>query len=199
MRSNLTRIMKRLPPVFPPYWTLSMTSRARYSGQRIRTGAPWYMQEIRMGMHKSLFFREDKSYIGCRFHRTVVTLCNPGEHILVEEWTYPSAMTDCQGLGILPAPVKVDGEGLSAVDLEYVLSTWEENARNSKRCGDFSPESLNCPYSFSRPHVLYTIPVGQNPTGAVSVSYLFWGVWPTYLGMVDYGRWAKEGYIWNLC
>ncbi|KAF8520678.1 pyridoxal phosphate-dependent transferase [Gautieria morchelliformis] len=83
------------------------------------------------------------------FHRSMVTFCNPGEHVLVEEWTYPSTMNDIQSLGMFATPVKVDGEGMSAVDLEHVLSTWDESVRKAKR-----------------PHVIYTIPVGQNPTGA---------------------------------
>ncbi|GJN90777.1 hypothetical protein Rhopal_003791-T1 [Rhodotorula paludigena] len=81
--------------------------------------------------------------------KVVRLLCDPGEHILLEEFTFPSAMgpwvpQDCKGV-----PVKMDGRGLRADDLEHVLSTWEATHPGIKR-----------------PHVLYTIPCAQNPTGS---------------------------------
>ncbi|KAF9782205.1 PLP-dependent transferase [Thelephora terrestris] len=80
--------------------------------------------------------------------RIVTTFTNHGDWILAEEWTYPSALSTVQPWGIKAAPVTVDGEGLSAVDLRKILAGWDEAERGGKR-----------------PHVLYTIPVGQNPTG----------------------------------
>ncbi|KAF9651722.1 PLP-dependent transferase [Thelephora ganbajun] len=80
--------------------------------------------------------------------RIVTTFANPGDWILAEEWTYPSALASAHPWGIKAAPVAIDGEGLCAVDLRRVLSEWNEVERGGKR-----------------PHVLYTIPVGQNPTG----------------------------------
>lgn len=55
----------------------------------------------------------------------------------MEEWTYPTPMNDTLPLNVFAVPVKVDGEGMSAVDLEHVLSTWDETARNAKRCANF--------------------------------------------------------------
>ncbi|KAF8574795.1 PLP-dependent transferase [Ramaria rubella] len=75
-------------------------------------------------------------------------LCNPGDLILAEEWSYPSVIVAAQSLGISLVSIKVDGGGMSAIDLENVLSTWDETARKNKR-----------------PTTMYTIPVGQNPTG----------------------------------
>ena len=46
-------------------------------------------------------------------------------------------MNDTLPLNVFAVPVKVDGEGMSAVDLEHVLSTWDETARNAKRCANF--------------------------------------------------------------
>lgn len=80
--------------------------------------------------------------------KVVTTFANPGEWILAEEWTYPSALFTAQPWGVKAAPVAIDSEGLSAVDLRSVLAGWNEADRGGKR-----------------PHVLYTIPVGQNPTG----------------------------------
>lgn len=83
------------------------------------------------------------------FGRAIQTLCNPGEMFLTEEWTYPSALASAKPHGVNPVSVKIDGEGMRSDDLRKVLSEWNESLRGAPR-----------------PHVLYTVPVGQNPTGA---------------------------------
>ncbi|KAI0082536.1 PLP-dependent transferase [Panus rudis PR-1116 ss-1] len=81
--------------------------------------------------------------------RAVQTLCNPGEYFLTEEWTYPSALASSRPFNVKPVAVAMDGEGMVVGDLKNVLSGWDEKARGAPR-----------------PHVLYTVPVGQNPSGA---------------------------------
>lgn len=62
-----------------------------------------------------------------------MTFANPGDFILAEEWTYPTAFASAQPFGIKLAPVAIDGEGLSAVDLRRVLAEWDEIERGAKR------------------------------------------------------------------
>ncbi|TDL29994.1 PLP-dependent transferase [Rickenella mellea] len=81
--------------------------------------------------------------------RAVQTLCNPHEFILAEEFTYPSALASAHPFDVRAAAVKIDGQGMRSDDLRSVLEGWDEEARGGKR-----------------PHVMYTVPVGQNPTGA---------------------------------
>ncbi|KIJ70016.1 hypothetical protein HYDPIDRAFT_77313 [Hydnomerulius pinastri MD-312] len=83
------------------------------------------------------------------WNRAVFTLCNPGEGVLCEEWTYPSAIAAMMPGSIKPVPVAMDGQGMRSDDLERVLSTWDADVRQ-----------------MPRPHVMYIIPVGQNPTGS---------------------------------
>ena len=85
--------------------------------------------------------------------KALQTLCNPGEMFVTEEWTYPSALASARPYGVLPVAIKIDNEGMRSDDLRRILSEWDEEARGAKR-----------------PHVMYTVPVGQNPTGAVSNS-----------------------------
>ncbi|KAH9855019.1 PLP-dependent transferase [Lenzites betulinus] len=80
--------------------------------------------------------------------RAVLTLCNPGEAFITEDWTYPSALASSQPWGIHPVGVSMDSEGMRSDELRKLLAEWDEAARGSKR-----------------PHVLYTVPIGQNPTG----------------------------------
>ncbi|RXW11691.1 hypothetical protein EST38_g14164 [Candolleomyces aberdarensis] len=81
--------------------------------------------------------------------KAMLTLCNPGEGVLVGVWTYPSALACMLPHNIKPVLVAMDGEGIRADALRDLLLGWDAEARR-----------------MPRPHVMYTIPVGQNPTGA---------------------------------
>ncbi|EGD88480.1 hypothetical protein H113_03418 [Trichophyton rubrum MR1459] len=77
-------------------------------------------------------------------------LCKPGDMILTEEYTFCSAMEGAAAQGVTPFPVKVDAEGLLATSLDEILTNWDPAAHGGAR----------------KPIVLYTVPSGQNPTGA---------------------------------
>lgn len=72
-----------------------------------------------------------------------------GDAILTEEYTFSTALETAAPLGIRVFGVKMDEQGLRADSLDEVLETWDERARGARR-----------------PTVLYTVPSGQNPTGA---------------------------------
>lgn len=59
----------------------------------------------------------------------VTTLCNPGDGFLVEEATYPSAVSTAWPSGMRPVAVSMDNEGLSATGLAQVLEEWDVEAR----------------------------------------------------------------------
>ncbi|KAG8894997.1 hypothetical protein FRB99_000821, partial [Tulasnella sp. 403] len=83
------------------------------------------------------------------WNRVVETLCNDGDGLLVEEWSYPSALFTSRPHGVHPVPIAMDGQGMCAEALERTLKDWDEKERG-----------------FRRPHVMYLVPVGQNPSGA---------------------------------
>ncbi|KAI0340764.1 PLP-dependent transferase [Trametopsis cervina] len=83
--------------------------------------------------------------------RAVLTLCNRGEFFLTEEWSYPSALASGKPYGILPVAIAMDSEGMDPVDLRKTLAGWDVAARGGPR-----------------PHVMYTVPIGQNPSGATA-------------------------------
>jgi len=85
--------------------------------------------------------------------KIVGMLVERGDAILVEEWTYPSAINTFMPYETETVAIKIDGEGIIPEHLEHVMSTWDEQARGKQR-----------------PHVLYTIPTGQNPTGATMMA-----------------------------
>ncbi|KAF9090023.1 hypothetical protein BGX29_005521 [Mortierella sp. GBA35] len=85
------------------------------------------------------------------YSKVVGMLCNRGDKILVEEWTYPTALETLEPLGIGHVAVEMDGEGMTATGLKRILDNWGT-----------TPEQANDP----KPRVVYVIPTGQNPTGA---------------------------------
>ncbi|OAX35057.1 PLP-dependent transferase [Rhizopogon vinicolor AM-OR11-026] len=71
-----------------------------------------------------------------------------GDYFLTDEFSFPS-MTNCPlAYGIKWVGIKMDSGGIIPEELEKVLAKWDEVKLGR------------------RPHVLYIIPVGQNPTGS---------------------------------
>lgn len=85
------------------------------------------------------------------FAKACSMVCNRGDKVLVEEWTYPAALEMMEPLGIGHVPVKMDGEGMSAVALKDMLDNWGSNPEQAQE---------------AKPRVVYLIPTGQNPTGS---------------------------------
>lgn len=71
-----------------------------------------------------------------------------GDRVLMEEYTFSTAQETMEALGIGAVGVRMDGGGLVPSELRKVLEGWDEAEMGRK------------------PHVLYTVPTGQNPTGA---------------------------------
>ncbi|GAA6061023.1 hypothetical protein JCM10212_001079 [Sporobolomyces blumeae] len=82
--------------------------------------------------------------------KIVTTLCEPGDGVLCEEWTYPSALATAWPTGMKPVPLPMDGGGLTVEGMDHLLATWDPAEHDGMR----------------RPRILYTVPVCQNPTGA---------------------------------
>ena len=74
----------------------------------------------------------------------------PGDYMLTEEYVYPSALEAAVPMGVRPVGVRMDAEGILPSHMDEILSSWDPSTRNGA----------------ARPRVLYTIPSGQNPTGA---------------------------------
>ncbi|KDQ31486.1 hypothetical protein PLEOSDRAFT_1036482 [Pleurotus ostreatus PC15] len=65
--------------------------------------------------------------------KCVQTFCNPGDGILVSEWTYPSAVATMVPYNIKPVPVPMDGLGMSSVGLRKVLEEWDGSVSGMPR------------------------------------------------------------------
>ena len=77
-------------------------------------------------------------------------LINRGDYILTEAYTFSSAAETARPLGAIWVGVDVDEEGLLPSSLDSILSEWDPSIHNNK----------------PKPFLLYTVPTGQNPTGA---------------------------------
>lgn len=76
-------------------------------------------------------------------------LCERGDYILAEEYTFSSAVETGLPLGVKFIGLKMDDQGLIPEAMDALLSNWDVVARGARK-----------------PFVLYTVPSGQNPTGA---------------------------------
>jgi aromatic amino acid aminotransferase I len=73
--------------------------------------------------------------------------CNRGAAVFTEEYTYPGFISSTLLLGLHTVGIRMDDDGLITEELARTLRTWDDSKG-------------------SRPRFLYTIPSGQNPTGA---------------------------------
>jgi aromatic amino acid aminotransferase I len=76
-------------------------------------------------------------------------LCEKGDYILGDEYTFASTVETARPLGLEFLGIKMDAEGLIPEDMDDLLTNWDTKARGARK-----------------PFVLYTVPSGQNPTGA---------------------------------
>lgn len=74
-----------------------------------------------------------------------------GDAVMVEEWTYPGAMNAYLPYDVNVVGLPMDHEGIIPEDMEKVLASWDESKG-------------------PRPRMLYTVPTGQNPTGATMLA-----------------------------
>jgi aromatic amino acid aminotransferase I len=80
---------------------------------------------------------------------TLRMLSRPGDVMLSEEYTFATAVETALPLGVRVMGVSMDAEGLLPSAMDDILSNWNIEARGGRK-----------------PHLLYTVPTGQNPTGA---------------------------------
>ncbi|GKT83579.1 aromatic amino acid aminotransferase [Colletotrichum tofieldiae] len=72
------------------------------------------------------------------------------DSVLTEEYSFSTALETIAPLGVKAVGVPVDAEGLLPEAMDEILTKWDPEARGGRR----------------KPHLLYTVPSGQNPTGA---------------------------------
>ena len=72
-----------------------------------------------------------------------------GDFILAEEYTFATAIETGAPLGVRAVAVKMDAEGILPSHVDELLSGWDAVTRGAPK-----------------PRLLYTVPSGQNPTGA---------------------------------
>lgn len=76
-------------------------------------------------------------------------LCNRGEYLLTEEYSFSSAMETARPMGLRLIGVPMDERGMLASALDELLTNWDPVARDGPK-----------------PFVMYTVPTGQNPTSS---------------------------------
>lgn len=72
-----------------------------------------------------------------------------GDYMMTEEYTFATAVETAAPMGVKTLGIAMDDQGLLPSDLDHLLSTWDTGSRRARK-----------------PFLLYTVPSGQNPTGA---------------------------------
>jgi aromatic amino acid aminotransferase I len=72
-----------------------------------------------------------------------------GDSVLTEDFSFSTALETIEPLGIKVVGSRIDDQGLVPEAMDELLTKWDEAARGARK-----------------PHLLYTIPCGHNPTGA---------------------------------
>ncbi|KAK2610974.1 hypothetical protein N8I77_004359 [Diaporthe amygdali] len=73
-----------------------------------------------------------------------------GDSVMMDEFAFSTALETAEPLGIKVIGVAIDDEGMIPESMDEMLSNWDPKERNGAR----------------KPHVVYTVPSGGNPTGA---------------------------------
>jgi aromatic amino acid aminotransferase I / 2-aminoadipate transaminase len=76
-------------------------------------------------------------------------LCNRGDYLLTEEYSFSSAMETARPMGLRLIGVPMDERGMLPAALDEVLTNWDPVSRGGPK-----------------PFVMYTVPTGQNPTAS---------------------------------
>ena len=76
--------------------------------------------------------------------------CTRGDYILTEEYTFCTAAETARPMGVQCIGIQMDEQGLLPSHLDSVVSNWDSAAHGGA----------------PKPWLLYTVPSGQNPTGA---------------------------------
>lgn len=82
------------------------------------------------------------------WNHVIAVLCNPGEKIIMAEWVFTTTKVTMPAHFVSAAKVAMDSEDIRADTLRERLANWHTEAEGAPR-----------------PHVMYVIPIGQNPTG----------------------------------
>ncbi|KAK9444421.1 Pyridoxal phosphate-dependent transferase, major domain protein [Metarhizium brunneum] len=72
-----------------------------------------------------------------------------GDSVLTEDFSFSTALETMAPLGVKVFGTPIDDEGLVPEAMDMLLTNWDDKERGARK-----------------PHVLYTVPSGQNPTGA---------------------------------
>lgn len=72
-----------------------------------------------------------------------------GDSVLTEDFSFSTALETISPLGIKAVGAEIDEQGLIPEKMDDLLSNWDAGVRGARK-----------------PHLLYTVPSGQNPTGA---------------------------------
>jgi aromatic amino acid aminotransferase I / 2-aminoadipate transaminase len=67
------------------------------------------------------------------FYTCLRMLVEQGDYVIMEEFTYSSAISTCGPMGIKIVGIEMDDLGMTATGLDAVLSSWDVKARGARK------------------------------------------------------------------
>ncbi len=132
--------------------TVQLATSLQYQAATGPPALPLFLREYVQRVYKPAYADWDV-LINCgatdAWGKICFMLMEMGDAVLVEEWTYPGAENSFLPMEVEMVPIKMDGQGVIPEHMDEVLGKWDEKKMGRRR-----------------PKVFYTIPTGQNPTGA---------------------------------
>ncbi|KAK8844534.1 hypothetical protein IAR55_006381 [Kwoniella newhampshirensis] len=153
--SSPTDVIPLSVPLRPsPSSPFAISQSLQYSNPAGHLSLLDFAQQLTAKLHTPLY-SDYTTLLNCGstdgWSKVCTLLLEPGDYVLVEEQIYPSAQAAYIPLGCKGVVIGVDGEGARADLLEKTLASWDEQKGR-------------------RPHVMYIVPVGQNPLGSTMQS-----------------------------
>jgi DNA-binding transcriptional MocR family regulator len=110
------------------------------------------VRKISAAVHGEIPYDSPQIIMSCgstdSISKSMMMLLDPDEFLLTEEYAFGTAIGTMEPWGVQAVPIKMDDMGMLPGALREALENWDDQRGR-------------------RPHVLYTITMGQNPTGGV--------------------------------
>ena len=102
------------------------------------------------------------------FYTCLRMLVERGDYIVMEDYTYSSAISTCGPLGIKVVGVDMDEQGMTPQGLDYTMMMWDVRRRGARkpRVIYLVPYLFPTKQTFNEMWLMMWCRTGQNPTGA---------------------------------
>lgn len=149
----------------PSAATLPLASWQQYGSAGGDAQLEKWLRELTVTLHQPKY--EDWGVTCCvgagdGIYKSLRLLCEPGDKVIVEAYTYPATLETISAIGLAKVPIAMDAEGMRADSLREALENWSDGKKPVCMCrsSEVRMESLltgrHCT-QWTEPHGLHSI------------------------------------------